>query len=71
MAAVAPLTTRVGLVAEAIAVPFRYHWYEGAGVPVAGALKTTVLPLAIVWDEGWLTKAGASEGFVSEMTLTE
>src|SRR5580658_5404983 len=63
--------TSVELVPDGTAVPFRYHWKEGVGAPVAGKLKTTVLPLAIDWEVGWVVAVGAEVGPDSEITVAE
>ena len=39
--------------------PF-FHWKVGAGVPLAAAVKVTLLPAFTVWLTGWVVIAGAT-----------
>ena len=42
-------------------VPFFRHWYVGAGVPLAPAVKVTDPPAVTVWLAGCVVITGATE----------
>ncbi len=52
--------TSMGCV-SGICAPLKYHWYEGAGDPLAANVKTTVDAFATVWDSGWLVATSTTD----------
>jgi len=48
------------LVAPEMAVPLNCHWYVGAGVPLAPAVKVTEAPVNTVWLAGCVVITGAA-----------
>ena len=47
-------------VAPLMLTPPFFHWYVGAGEPLAAAVKVTELPAVTVWLDGCVVNAGAA-----------
>ena len=49
----------VAFVAPAMGLPLKFHWYVGAGEPLAAAVNVAALPLATVTALGCVVNTGA------------
>ena len=49
----------VAFVAPAMGLPLKFHWYVGAGEPLAAAVNVTPAPAVTVWFCGCVVKLGA------------
>jgi hypothetical protein len=55
------------LVAPLMAVPLKYHWQVGAGLPEAVTENRTLCPAATLWLCGWTVMAGVAAKYPRRM----